>query len=94
MLTPKEYALQQLGHVITNAIALHIIDAKRGQLKPAPNRPPGLNPDFNTLSSPFDGIADAFRSPDRHPPSLLGRQLDTLLDVRLTDSHCIFVNSP
>jgi hypothetical protein len=95
MPTPKEYTLQQLGHVITNALALHIRDAKRGQLKPAPTRPPGLTPDFNTLPSPFDGIAATLTSTDRHPTPLLGRQLDSLPDdVNLTVGHCIHVNSP
>ena len=39
--TPKEYALQKLGLVITNALALHLRDAKRGSLKLAP--PPGFS---------------------------------------------------
>ena len=40
--TPKEYALQQLGLVISNSLALHLRDAKRGTLRRAP--PPGFGP--------------------------------------------------
>ena len=51
--TPKEYALQQLGLVISNALAIHLRDAKRGTLQPAP--PELLRDDplpDNTVDSP------------------------------------------
>ena len=56
--TPKEFTLQPLGRVISNALAIHIHDAKRGTLKrkratsPAEHvhRPAGLTDAFLELS--------------------------------------------
>ncbi|KAL7513762.1 hypothetical protein ACHAXN_013211 [Cyclotella atomus] len=92
--TLKEYALQQLGLVISNALAIHLRDAKRGALQAsASNRPPSTPPDFPIRPThPTPPLPCSTTSVNSSvacsPHSLFDPQLNSTTQAQLPVDHC------